>query len=34
MTDVSTSDIFDSIKELDPFKYALTELIPEMNIFS
>ena len=37
MTDVSTSDIFESIKELDiydPFKYALTELIPEMNIFS
>ena len=37
MTDVSTSDIFDSIKELDiydPFKYTLTELIPELNIFS
>jgi hypothetical protein len=37
MTDVQSSDIFDSIKELDiydPFKYALTELIPELNIFS
>ena len=37
MTDALSSDIFDSIKELDiydPFKYTLTELIPEMNIFS